>query len=387
MISFCRKKAGFGRKEFMQNRNNHIFGVMKTKDKLVKAIGSRVALNIYFWVVVIIIKLPDLDDQHAFSNTFYYGMMLIFMALFAILSYVNNLFLLPKYLFKGKRGKYFLLAFLWIVLMSFIYTFMMKWLPMVFPGLNAYDVSIIMSPVSQSFAISEMFNDMQTYFSIMLMWLMIFSLLGIYHHSIKKISRMEAAIHEHREAELRFLKNQINPHFLFNTLNNLYALSLKQSSETPEAILKLSSVLRYLLYESNDQQVSFNMEKEVMLSYIDIELLRLPANEQMYFSVHTDKDYFIAPLLWLPVLENIFKHTRSVEKPEIDFQFSIQQHHLRLFASNTFSKKTNSNNEAGGIGLNNLRKRLELLYPEKFTMNSGTNENKYHIEIEIDLPQ
>lgn len=186
--------------------------------------------------------------------------------------------------------------------------------------------------------------------------------------------------------ELAFLKSQINPHFLFNTLNNLYALTLKKSDEAPETILKLSNIMRYILYESNVEYASSEREKEVMQSYIDIELLRLPDSASVQFSIIIDQAQNVPPLLWLPVVENVFKHSRTTKQTEIDFRFTIKNNTLTMYSKNNIGLNT-TDNKAGGIGLTNLKKRLEILYPGKHHIDVSRADNYFIIEVKIDLNQ
>ena len=189
------------------------------------------------------------------------------------------------------------------------------------------------------------------------------------------------------QTELDFLKAQINPHFLFNTLNNLYALALKKSAQSPDAILKLSAILRYLLYDSNTSTVSFDKEKEIMEAYIDIELLRLDSSELVAISIEADQPYQIPPLLWLPILENVFKHgTRTMaEGNAVSFRFEILQNTLTIYAQNKEKLVSNVQPEQGGIGLSNLGKRLELLYPGKHTLAISRENNDYISQLTIAL--
>lgn len=347
--------------------------------------GSRLALNVYFWVILFTLKHSDADDQFAYPKLFYYGMMLFYMSFFALISYVNNFILLPRLLFNKKVFLYFIVTFSLVFVVAFVYTFMMKWLPMVIPGFDSMQISIVMAPVSTNLSFDGILSDIQTYLAMMIVWTSMFTLLGYYHYSIKKVKKMEAALHKHRETELNFLKNQINPHFLFNTLNNLYALSLKKSDEAPTSILKLSTILRYVLYEADAQLVSFEKEKDIMQAYIDIELLRLHDSPNLQFSITADKECMIPPLIWLPVLENVFKHSRQVEVLEVDFQFSIYQNTLKIFCKNNTTPKPVAPLTVGGIGLSNLRKRLELLYPEKHRIEVTHTENYFIIETQISL--
>ncbi|MES2560662.1 MAG: sensor histidine kinase [Bacteroidota bacterium] len=358
---------------------------MNVLQKIAHFLGSRVALNLYFWAFLLGLKLSDADDQTAYSPVFYYGMMVFYMSFFALLSYVNNLILLPRYLFRKKRLVYFGSVFAFIFAVAYVYTFLLKWLPTIFPGFDSMSVSIVMSPISQDISPLGILFDLETYFFMMVIWTVIFTLLGYYHNSVKKVKLMEDALIKHRETELNFLKNQINPHFLFNTLNNLYALALKKSDEAPESILKLSSVLRYVLYEADAKLVAFDKERDIMQSYIDIELLRLPDSPHLQFSITSDRECMIPPLIWLPIIENVFKHNRQVELLEVDFQFSIQQNQLRIYCKNNTTSKPQTPASPGGIGLSNLRQRLALLYPERHNIEVTSTENYFIIEVNITL--
>lgn len=358
---------------------------MNRMQQILQLLGSRPALNIYFWVFLFGLKSSDADDQTAYSPMFYYGMMAFYMAFFAFISYVNNLVLLPHFLFKRKRLLYFGSAFTLLFIVAYVYTFLIKWLPMVLPGFDSLQVSIVMSPVSQDLSFTGILDDITTYFSTMVIWTALFTLIALYHHNAHKVKAMQEALNKHRETELNFLKNQINPHFLFNTLNNLYALALKKSDEAPESILKLSAILRYVLYEADAKLVSFEKERDIMQAYIDIELLRLHDSPNLQFSITSDRECMIPPLMWLPILENVFKHSRQVASLEVDFQFSILLNTLKIFCRNNTIPKPIAPITVGGIGLSNLRKRLELLYPEKHSISVTHNENYFIIEVEITL--
>lgn len=355
--------------------------------KPVLFLGSRMALNIYFWLVLIFLKFPDADDQTIYSKAFYYIIIIFYMMFFAALGYINNFILLPKLFFLKKRFSYFISAFALIFIVSFLYTFTLKKMQEIYPGLNS-EMSIIMSPIDANSSFYGVLIDLESYFSFMLMWLVIFSLAGIYHHSIDTIKLMETEINSKREAELTFLKNQINPHFLFNTLNNLYALTLKKSDEAPTFILKLSSILRYILYESDTFKISFEKEKEIIQAYIDIELLRVNNITNNTFIIQADEPTEIPPLLWLPILENVFIHNRTVEALVINFQFEVLNNELTIFCKNNISKLLPIQPKTvGGIGLNNLKKRLNLLYPNKHKFSITNDEKCFIIDLKIKLKE
>ncbi len=185
-------------------------------------------------------------------------------------------------------------------------------------------------------------------------------------------------------AELQLLKAQVHPHFLFNTLNNIYSFSLDRSPKTPEMILKLSSLLSYMLYDCSSEEVRLEKEVEIMKNYIDLEKERYGEVIDISWNVEGDiKDRFIAPLMMLPFLENAFKHGTSeqVEKSWISVDISARQDALHL-------KIVNSKNEyapynANGIGINNIKKRLELLYPGRYDLKMSDEGNFFVVSMQL----
>ena len=353
--------------------------------KLINLAGSRIALNIYFWVGILLLKISDADDQQAYPNTFYYLLMVFFLAFFAAVSYINNLYLLPVFLFKKKYLKYFIFLLALVAGISYLYTYLLIYLPLVFPGLDTMVLSIVMDPVDNDLSPAGVAGNMMTYFFFMLVWAFFFTMLGIYYRNRKQLADMQAILNQHREVELTMLKNQIHPHFLFNTLNNLYALALKKSDETPELILKLSAVLRYMIYEAATPLVSFSREKEVIQAYTDIELLRVQNTQQVHFSIVSDGEYTIPPLLWLPALENVFKHTRNAESPDIEFRLEVKENRFYLRCYNKLYPIAITKDESGGFGIVNLRKRLELLFPEKHQLFAEASGDYFIFELEVSL--
>lgn len=361
--------------------------MQKSFQKTLYLLGGRIARNIYFWIILFLLKQSDIDDQFAYSNAFYYGMMVLLMLLLAFYTYFNS-FVLVKYLLDRKRRVlYFICSIIFAYSFTFFYVFVLKFLPTCFPGLDASEVSMITNHVSPDISFSAIADDTQSFFSILVVWNFIFTLLWYANESIAKMKQMQETINKHLETELLFLKNQLNPHFLFNTLNNLYALTLKKSDDAPEAILKLSAILRYILYESNAPLISFEKEKEVMQAYIDIEMLRLPETDKLSFSMMGDGSRSIPPLLWLPVLENVFKHgaNQITDDLFIDYRFSLQGNTLTIYSKNSTKTNTQKSDATGGIGLTNLRKRLEMLYPGMYSINSTLENNYFIMQVQITL--
>ncbi|GAB4038491.1 sensor histidine kinase [Spirosoma gilvum] len=184
---------------------------------------------------------------------------------------------------------------------------------------------------------------------------------------------------DHLQIELAFLKAQLNPHFLLNTLNSLYALSLKQSPQTPEVIMNLSQLMRYLLYETGDEQIPLAKELEAIQHYIDLQELRLSAPKAVSITmsgpVATTQ---IAPFLLLPLVENMFKHGRL--PMAIELIVSDRQLH---FQTRNGLRDQSISDSVGGIGLRNLRRRLDLLYPSQHELVCASENGFFLVSLRL----
>ena len=206
--------------------------------------------------------------------------------------------------------------------------------------------------------------------------------------SIRYVMRQQERKQKEVEAELAWLKNQINPHFLFNTLNNISSLAQIDGDETQEAIMQLSDLLRYAMYETNKPKVPISGEVEFMKNYI--ELMKLRCNEMT--TVTSQLSVFssqleVAPLLFISLIENAFKHGMNSNAPAtIDISLTQEGDHLVFNCDNTNNPKPTKDRSGSGIGLDNTRRRLDLLYPGCYTWEQAiTPENIYHVKITIRL--
>lgn len=349
-----------------------------------KTLGSRLARNIFFWILVVWFFYElnaDADDypKQVYLRYKFFSLLILF-----TLTYINNLLLVPKLLAQKKRIWYFLSAASLLIITSAAYVLLFKHMLQHFPDIKIYEVSIITSPVSNTLSLSAIMDEIPTFAFGLLMWLAAFTMAWYMQDHSRQEKLAQQAAHKQTEAELELLRNQLNPHFLFNTLNNIYGLSLQKSDKAPQSILKLSSIMRYMLYDTDMPLVSFEKEKEVMQAYIDMELLRLQDTGNFHFTIEADRDYRLPPLLWLPILENTFKHgTRHIaEQYHIDFSCTIYNSKLHITSSNNCM---NTTNEPGGVGLANLRKRLDILYPEKYQLHVGRQHDVYKTELTVYL--
>jgi LytS/YehU family sensor histidine kinase len=194
---------------------------------------------------------------------------------------------------------------------------------------------------------------------------------------------------EKLEAELKFLKSQIHPHFLFNTLNNLYALTLKKSDKAPEMVIQLSNLLEYTLYSGKEAEVALNEELKQIRGYIDLEKLRFGNRLNIHTEIDGNVDgLLIAPLLLLPFVENSFKHGASTDlkSPFINIKVDVTDNILRFSISNsTGSESAKNEGYKEGIGLKNVKRRLELLYPRKHTLEINPKKDIFYVNLTLEL--
>jgi two-component system LytT family sensor kinase len=191
------------------------------------------------------------------------------------------------------------------------------------------------------------------------------------------------------KSELSFLKSQVNPHFLFNTLNNIYSLSLSRSEKAPEAIMKLSQLLRYMLYETDDKNVSLEKEIAHIEDYISLQRMRLTDQVEVILEKKGSlSGKHIEPLLLIPFVENAFKHGIHTQFPSfIKINITVEGEFLIFKVTNSivpnsaeYPKDKNS-----GIGLSNVEKRLNLLYPDRYALDTNVTEKEYAVSLKINL--
>ncbi len=192
-----------------------------------------------------------------------------------------------------------------------------------------------------------------------------------------------------KESELQFLKSQINPHFLFNNLNNLYAYAIENSPKTLEIILNLSAVLRYMLYDCKARYVPLSKEIEQLENFIDLSKLQLEERGEVQFTTQNIRPgYQIAPLILMVFVENAFKHSASSQTDEILIEIDLQLTEsgtLHFICKNTFLPQSNTASLSSGIGLENVKKRLQLLYPKAHELRITSGENQYEVDLFVDL--
>jgi sensor histidine kinase YesM len=202
---------------------------------------------------------------------------------------------------------------------------------------------------------------------------------------ISNFKRLRQTEKEKLATELAYLRAQVNPHFLFNTLNSIYALSAIKSDKAPLAVTRLSSIMRYAISDANADFVPLNKELENIASYIELEKLRMTPNMHIEYSVAGDTaGKLIAPLTLNPLIENAFKHGVSTREPAtIRISISIRGNSLSMDVHNP--QWPSVKREGNGIGLTNLRKRLDMLYPGRHKLSVSSEPDNYLARLQLDL--
>ncbi|MDR6240768.1 sensor histidine kinase [Aureibacter tunicatorum] len=204
----------------------------------------------------------------------------------------------------------------------------------------------------------------------------------------RKLDQLDIAM---KESELQYLKNQINPHFLFNNLNNLYSYAIENSSKTPSIILELSSVLRYMLYDCKADFVNLKDEIKHLKDFTNLNELQVEHRGKVTFSIENITDnYQIAPLILSVFVENAFKHSTASQTDNImiEVKISISDSGILNFACrNSYQENTNNSHLSQGIGLKNVKKRLELLYPNSHHISQSADGDIYTVHLSMQLTQ
>ncbi len=291
-----------------------------------------------------------------------------------VVAYLNYLYIMPRYLNHKNGGRYLLEFLSGAAVVLVVYIYVKRW---IVDGYTHQDKFYY----SSRFAISSFVTA--TLVSAFV------ALLRFFTEWRDLEDQREKLKNEKLTAELRFLKNQINPHFLFNTLNNLYALAYSQSPQTTEVISRLSQMMRYMVYDCNHDLVPLEKEIEYMRNYISLEKLRLNNEIPIEFEVQGEvSNKKIVPLLLIPFLENAFKHGVANNNKDtwVKAVLNGNQNQVSLTVSNS---KLQLNGSAAstdhGIGLENVRKRLELNYPKKHQLNIVDQDLKYTATLHLVL--
>ncbi len=303
------------------------------------------------------------------------------MPLIMLSTYVLIYILVPKYLFKKKSIFQFSLFFILLIVVSTLLDrfFVATWDFISIKCANSY---------------WHIFFHWEAIIRNVLILLGVFGLATIikfFKLILKEEERNNKLLVENLETKHAFLKSQVNPHFLFNALNNIYSMSVQnEQDEIASNISNLSGIMKYLTYESNNTYVSLEKEIQLIKDYINIQLLRLDDSDDVTISFNVEPfkgERFIAPVILLPLVENCFKHgIRPDEKCLISVDLKVIENQLLFQTKNYFfPEKESKEIEEKGIGLVNVKKRLSLLYKDNHSFENFAKDNMYIVKLDLEM--
>ncbi len=336
-----------------------------------KTTHNIIVFNIILWVCSFIILLFIFSGKSSplkvdYIYTSYFVLTLIIPVL------INLYLLIPKYL---KREKYLIFSLLFLINL------------IVFAEINRLFFDFIVSVFLDEYYFISYNNKIEVYF-IFFIFFLLSSLIKLGEDWVSFNKQENEALkiqNQEIENQLYYLKGQINPHFLFNSLNVLYSLAIDKKEEITDAILQLSNILRYIIYDIEVEKV--NLEKEISLikNYIDFEKNRHIENSKVNFEFNISGTHEIYPMLLLPIVENSFKHglKSGVENPFVTIKLTEEKGYFFFEISNNFKKRDEE--IYSGVGLKNIEKNLGLIYPKKHTFIKEIKENIFIVNLKIDL--
>ena len=336
--------------------------VFQIKMKIGKKIKHVVPHLIGWGALLLVILLQN--DLYEWEFEDYYNIGGIF-GLMALATYINLYLLIPRYLFLKKYWHYSIFLSLLVIATALLIAFWMSEFDQI-DWLSRFIVMVIN----------------------VVFFLMITSGGRFLIEYLKKMMKLKEVENKQLKVELNLLKAQVNPHFLFNTLNNLYGLITQdQNQKAAEVTLKLADLMRYLLESSKADKVSLKKEIQFLEDYLSLEKIRLTNNTAIRFEVSgIVSDVFVAPLLFIPLVENAFKHGLNTITADsfACFSLSVQGKDLFFEAKNSLGKSLENSPESG-TGIANLRKRLQLIYPNNHLLDIQKSNDEYKVVLHIQL--
>ncbi len=349
-------------------------------DRFLSLYGKhKILVHILFWalyLLVITVLSATFYDKASITEIFLQLSITLWIDIAA--TYFTAYFLLPRYLLK----KQYLTFVLWMLFSVGFFVILQRMVvlyvstPLFYPGIEEMPAFFNFNPA----------------YSIVNIYAVVFIVTSARLFKISFVNQNRAFELEKQkvEAELKYLKSQVHPHFLFNTLNNLYALTLDKSDHAPEVVLRLSELLSYMLYDANERMVPLQKEIDMIDNYLELEDLRRGGELNIDYQKDIDQPMIsVVPLLFIPFIENSFKHGvwNNTNEPEIVIRLSIKNFQLYFEISNSINPDIQQADRNGseGIGLRNVKRRLEILYPGQYSLNIDTRDGKYIVILELDL--
>lgn len=345
--------------------------------KAKEGMALKILGHLTFWIAYFALNYYLLEGRYNSNLSVKRAILLLLVQMPMV--YINIGLLIPK-LFSKKKYLWFVISQIVLLIISvYFFEFILDHFRELFFSLERKSRRPPGPPGTRS-----IFNYLLGLFLLLLS-----TIVEIAAISAKKEKEAALLKSENLHSELKFLRSQINPHFLFNTLNNLYSLAITKSDNTPEVIMQLSNMLRYNLYEANDKEkVAIEKEIAYIKNYIELFQLRDEGiRQQVHFEYTIHQSAQIAPMLLIPFVENAFKHSKveTGSDAEINIHLIVHDQKINFSIVNTLPKDTLQKDETGGIGIENVRKRIALIYPERSKLGISEANQRFRVELTIDL--
>ncbi len=342
-----------------------------------KSNWNNVFVHILLWGVIIVLPYFFFDSQTFFDTRRFMRSMFETLG-FLIVFYVNYFLLIEKFLFKRKNKEFIIANLVLIFLTALLMHYGRLWyeglVPDLFPRRRH-------RPISPYFFLIKNATTLFLMMGLSVALKMTFRWFEV-ENERKELEKAKS------EAELQNIKNQINPHFLLNTLNNIYALIEFNPPKAQQAVVDLSKMLRHLLYDNNQTYAPLRQEVDFMQNYIELMRIRLPENVKLStdFVYSETGNTMISPLIFISLVENAFKHGISGDKPSF-IDLRLREHpdgKVEFISRNSYFPKSESDKSGSGIGLELVKKRLELLYSGQYTWDTSIENDVYTTVLLID---
>ncbi len=335
---------------------------------------KRILTHVIFWIAYLLFFV--------FQYTFYYKNYEVWQWSFSLsvtiwpdilAAYFINYYLFPKYLFKRKYVQFsieFIASAVLFVLFQRVLIYYIDY-PFIFPE-EAKEL---------------IFWDFNPFYTIINIYsvVAVFTAIKLFKYYFQAQKQKDDLEKQNRTSELALLKSQVNPHFLFNTLNNIDSLVTTDQEKASDAIIKLSDIMRYMLYDAATDKVLLQKEINYLQSYISLQELRFAKKDIVGFNIKgTCSNFRIAPMLFIPFVENAFKHGKKNNPGAIEISLNCAEDKLTFQVVNQYDVKIISQKDrTKGIGLSNVKRRLDLLYPGKHKMEISDKDGKYKVNLQI----
>ena len=333
-----------------------------------------IPFHILFWVFYIsffTVELLLYQPERGFFNIV--GRLLISAPVDIIAAYFTVYFLIPHLVFKKKYIWFFLLFFASAIVFVYMQRAVLYYIS--FPVFTPELVQ------------NRGFHDFYPVYSFLNIYngTAVFAIVYLTRYWFLNQQQKKELENQNKESELALLRSQISPHFLFNTLNNIDSLIFLNQKWASDSVIKLSEILRYMLYEANTDRVPLKTEISYLKSYVKLQLLRIEQKDFVQFDVKGKLDHTIAPMLLIPFVENAFKHgKKNVPSPGIQIQIEVTKEELLFDIRNHLNTIKDVNvDDTSGIGLTNVKRRLELIYPGKHQLVINSENDVFQVKLKI----